>query len=108
MRCRWLLIAGFPAYSGVIGVAQTLHAASFGLYHAVSIYLVHRLFTGVHQGRGQALYSSLSFGAGGAAGSLVSGYLWKGVGPEAMFLLAAAASFTALVVAYRGIEVDDP
>jgi PPP family 3-phenylpropionic acid transporter len=103
---RWLLIAGFPAYSGVIGVAQTLHAASFGLYHAVSIYLVHRLFTGVHQGRGQALYSSLSFGAGGAAGSLVSGYLWKGVGPEAMFLLAAAVSFTALVVAYRGIEVD--
>jgi PPP family 3-phenylpropionic acid transporter len=101
---RWLLIAVFPAYSGVIGVAQTLHAASFGLYHAVSIYLVHRLFTGNHQGRGQALYSSLSFGAGGAAGSLVSGYLWKGIGPESMFLLAAAASFTALVVAYRGIE----
>jgi PPP family 3-phenylpropionic acid transporter len=103
---RWLLIAVFPAYSGVIGVAQTLHAASFGLYHAVSIYLVHRLFTGNHQGRGQALYSSLSFGAGGAAGSLVSGYLWKGIGPESMFLLAAAASFTALVVAYRGIEGD--
>jgi len=103
---RWLLIAVFPAYPVVIGVAQTLHAASFGLYHAVSIFLVHRLFTGTHQGRGQALYSSLSFGAGGAAGSLVSGYLWKGIGPEAMFLLAAAASFTALVVAYRGIEGD--
>jgi PPP family 3-phenylpropionic acid transporter len=103
---RWLLIAVFPAYPGVIGAAQTLHAASFGLYHAVSIYLVHRLFTGTHQGRGQALYSSLSFGAGGAAGSLASGYLWKGVGPEAMFLLAAAASFMALVVAYRGIKGD--
>jgi PPP family 3-phenylpropionic acid transporter len=90
----------------VIGVAQTLHAASFGLYHAVSIFLVHRLFTGTHQGRGQALYSSLSFGAGGATGSLLSGYLWKGIGPEAMFLLAAATSFTALVVAYRGIEGD--
>jgi PPP family 3-phenylpropionic acid transporter len=103
---RWLLIAVFPAYPGVIGVAQTLHAASFGLYHAVSIFLVHRLFTGIHQGRGQALYSSLSFGAGGAAGSLVSGYLWKGIGPEAMFLLAAAVSFTALVVVYRGIKGD--
>ena len=103
---RWLLIAVFPAYHGVIVVAQTLHAASFGLYHAVSIYLIHRLFTGTHQGRGQALYSSLSFGAGGAAGSLASGYLWKGVGPEAMFLLAAAASFMALVVAYRGIKED--
>lgn len=100
---RWLLIAAFPAHPGVIGVAQTLHAASFGLYHAVSIYLVHRLFTGSHQGRGQALYSSLSFGAGGAVGSLASGYLWRGIGPEAMFLLAAAASFTALIVAYRGV-----
>jgi PPP family 3-phenylpropionic acid transporter len=105
---RWLLIAVFPAYPGMIGLAQTLHAASFGLYHAVSIYLVHRLFTGTHQGRGQALYSSLSFGAGGAVGSLASGYLWKGVGPEAMFLLAAVASFTALIVVYRGIEVDYP
>ena len=105
---RWLLIAVFPAYPGMIGLAQTLHAASFGLYHAVSIYLVHRLFTGTHQGRGQALYSSLSFGAGGAVGSLASGYLWKGIGPEAMFLLAAVASFTALIVVYRGIEVDYP
>jgi PPP family 3-phenylpropionic acid transporter len=101
---RWLLIAAFPAYPGVIGAAQSLHAASFGLYHAVSIYLVHRLFTGTHQGRGQALYSSVSFGAGGAAGSLASGYLWRGVGPEAMFLFAAAASFTALIVAYRGVR----
>jgi PPP family 3-phenylpropionic acid transporter len=101
---RWLLIAGFPADPYVIGIAQTLHAASFGLYHAVSIYLVHRLFTGSHQGRGQALYSSLSFGAGGAAGSLISGYLWNGVGPQAMFLLAAAVSFTALIVAYRGVR----
>jgi PPP family 3-phenylpropionic acid transporter len=101
---RWLLIAAFPQYPAVIGAAQTLHAASFGLYHAVSIYLVHRLFTGSHQGRGQALYSSLSFGAGGAVGSLASGYLWRGAGPEAMFLLAAAASFTALIVASRGIR----
>ncbi len=103
---RWLLIAVFPAHLGMIGVAQSLHAASFGLYHAVSIYLVHRLFIGTHQGRGQALYSSLSFGAGGAVGSLASGYLWKGIGPEAMFLLAAAASLTALAVAYRGVKGD--
>jgi PPP family 3-phenylpropionic acid transporter len=101
---RWLLIAAFPGHPGLIGMAQTLHAASFGLYHAVSIYLVHRMFTGRHQGRGQALYSSLSFGAGGAAGSLASGYLWRGVGPEAMFLLAALASFMALIVAYRGVR----
>ncbi|MDH3561134.1 MAG: MFS transporter [Gammaproteobacteria bacterium] len=101
---RWLLIAVFAAYVPVILFAQTLHAASFGLYHAVAIYMIHTQFTGVHQGRGQALYSSLSFGAGGAAGSLVSGYLWTGINPEAMFLLAAVTSLCALAVVYRGIK----
>jgi PPP family 3-phenylpropionic acid transporter len=101
---RWLLIAGYADNWLIITLAQTLHAASFGLYHAVLIYLVHALFTGAHQGRGQALYSSLSFGAGGAAGSLVSGYLWTGIGPEAMFQLAAVASLCALLLVYRGIH----
>ena len=101
---RWLLIALFAAHVPVILFAQTLHAASFGLYHAVAIYMIHVLFTGAHQGRGQALYSSLSFGAGGAAGSLVSGYLWTGINPEAMFLLAAVTSLCALAVVYRGIK----
>ena len=103
---RWLLIAQFAANSVVIVIAQTLHAASFGLYHAVAIYLVHRLFTGSHQGRGQALYSSISFGAGGAIGSLASGYLWTGINPESMFLLAAVASLCALGVAYHGLKGD--
>jgi len=101
---RWLLVAGYADNWLVITLAQTLHAASFGLYHAVLIYLVHTLFTGAHQGRGQALYSSLSFGAGGAAGSLVSGYLWTGIGPEAMYQLAAVASLCALLLVYRGIH----
>jgi PPP family 3-phenylpropionic acid transporter len=101
---RWLLIVGFADSLTIMVIAQTLHAASFGLYHAVVIYLIHTLFTGAHQGRGQALYSSLSFGAGGAAGSLASGYLWNGVSPQAVFLLAAATSFIALAVVYGGIR----
>jgi PPP family 3-phenylpropionic acid transporter len=101
---RWLLIAGFAGSPTLIVFAQTLHAASFGLYHAVVIFMVHSLFVGVHQGRGQALYSSISFGAGGAAGSLVSGYLWSGVGSESMYLFAAVASLCALLLVYRGIR----
>ena len=103
---RWLLIAGFAGSAGVIVFAQTLHAASFGLYHVVAIYLIHSLFTGAHQGRGQALYSSVSFGAGGAAGVLASGYLWTSLGPESMYLFAAALSLSAFIVAYRGILTD--
>ncbi|MGB5338160.1 MAG: MFS transporter [Gammaproteobacteria bacterium] len=102
---RWLLIGGLADHPAVIICAQALHAASFGLYHAVAIYLVHTLFVGVHQGRGQALYSSLSFGAGGAVGSLASGYLWTGTGPQSMYLLAAAASLGALLIIARGMKV---
>ncbi|MGB5258930.1 MAG: MFS transporter [Gammaproteobacteria bacterium] len=101
---RWLLIAGFVDYPAVLVFAQSLHAASFGLYHAVAIFMIHRLFTGAHQGRGQALYSSISFGAGGAAGSLVSGYLWTGIDPQAMYLMAAAISLVATAVVYFGIR----
>jgi len=103
---RWLLIAGFADRLPVMVFAQTLHAASFGLYHAVAIFMVHRLFTGAHQGRGQALYSSVSFGAGGAVGSLLSGYLWTGMGAQAMYLLAAGASLAAVIVVFFGIRFD--
>lgn len=100
---RWLLIAYFVDNLAVLVFAQMLHAASFGVYHAVAITLIHKFFTGRHQGRGQALYSSLSFGAGGAVGSLYAGYLWgaAGGGATAAFAVAAAASAAALLVAWR-------
>jgi PPP family 3-phenylpropionic acid transporter len=101
---RWLLTAFYADNLAIITFSQILHAASFGLYHAVMIFLIHSLFTGAHQGRGQALYSSLSFGAGGAAGSLVSGYLWTGLGPQAMYLMAAACSLCAVCVVLFGVR----
>ncbi|MFN2309984.1 MAG: MFS transporter [Gammaproteobacteria bacterium] len=100
---RWLLIAGFADSLPVILFAQTLHAASFGIYHAVSIHLIHQFFIGRNQGRGQALYSSLSFGAGGAVGSLAAGYLWAGLGPEWTYVAAALVGALAWAVAYRGL-----
>jgi PPP family 3-phenylpropionic acid transporter len=101
---RWLLTAFYADNLIVITLSQTLHAASFGLYHAVMIFIIHSLFTGTHQGRGQALYSSISFGAGGAAGTLVSGYLWSGLGPQAMYLVAAAISLCAVAVVLFGVR----
>jgi len=101
---RWLLIALFVEQVWIMAFAQTLHAASFGVYHAVSIHLIHHLFTGRHQGRGQALYSSLSFGAGGAAGSLLAGYLWDGIGAQWTYILAAATAVLAGGIAWRGVE----
>jgi PPP family 3-phenylpropionic acid transporter len=101
---RWLLLAAFVDHLWVMILAQTLHAASFGMYHAVSIHFIHRLFQGRHQGRGQALYSSLTFGAGGAVGSLLAGYLWVGVGAQWMYVAAALAGLAATWSAWRGIH----
>ncbi|MDH5484091.1 MAG: MFS transporter [Gammaproteobacteria bacterium] len=103
---RWLLIGFFVDVFGLILLAQLLHAASFGLYHAVSIELFHRLFKGKYQGRGQALYSSVSFGAGGAVGSFISGLLWDRMSPEFIFTLAAASALLAFFISWRFIRFD--
>ncbi len=101
---RWLLIACFVENVFILLIAQCLHAATFGVYHAVAIQYIHREFKGVHQGRGQALYSSISFGAGLALGSLISGYLWDSVGSMHTFLFAAALSAIGIIIAWFGLK----
>lgn len=96
---RWILTAWFVDNPWILTVSQTMHAATFGLYHAVAIYYFHHYFTGKLQGRGQALYSSISFGAGGALGSLISGYSWDILGSTATYLIASGGVFIGVIVA---------
>jgi PPP family 3-phenylpropionic acid transporter len=96
---RWLLIAGLVESLAVLLFAQVLHAASYGLFHAAAIDLIHRLFPGRVQGRGQALYSSMSFGLGGSLGSLASGYVWEGLGGAWTYVFGSALAFAALACA---------
>jgi len=103
---RWVLIAFFVEQTSIIIFAQLLHAASFGLFHAISISLFHRYFVGKHQGRGQALYASVSFGAGGALGSLFSGFSWEYLGSTNSFLVSAVAAFVAIVITYAYIHTN--
>ncbi|EXJ14374.1 MFS transporter [Imhoffiella purpurea] len=98
---RWFAIGACVDLLAVQIGAQLLHAASFGTFHAAAIHLVHHLFPGRTQGRGQALYNSLSFGAGGAAGSLVGGLLWSDYGPVLTFGVGSAVSALGLVIAVR-------
>ncbi len=104
---RWYLIGHFIDELAVVLFAQVLHAASFGLYHAVSIELFHRLFRGRHQGRGQALYSSISFGAGGAVGSYLSGLVWDASSPQFIFNMAALAALLGFLISWRFIFLQD-
>lgn len=96
---RWLLIGQFPESLIMLTVAQTLHAASFGAFHAGAMQIVHRFFTGRHQHRGQAIYSSVSFGAGGVVGSIYSGYVWTAWGPSWTYGIAAMLAVLAFTSA---------
>lgn len=98
---RWLLIGAYVENLAIVIFSQCLHAASFGLYHAVAIELFHRNFKGRLQGRGQALYSAISFGAGGAVGTLLSGAYWESWSPQTIFSVAAIASFLALLITLK-------
>ena len=99
---RWLIIALAPMNLPLMLMAQLLHAATFGVYHAVAIQLIHTYFTG-HQGKGQALYSSVSFGAGGAFGSLYAGYTWDIFGSTITFVIASLVSLLGAYIAYKKI-----
>lgn len=100
---RWVIVALFPMSMPLMLLAQLFHAASFGLYHAVAIQLIHQYFVGKNQGKGQALYSSVSFGAGGAIGSLYAGYTWEYLGTTVTFMIAAFVSLLAAYIAYKKI-----
>jgi len=104
---RWLLIGSFVDSLLMVIFAQCLHAASFGLYHAVAIELFHQNFKGKLQGRGQALYSAISFGAGGAVGTLLSGAYWDTYSPQIIFGVAAAASFAAFLIVLKFTNLEN-
>ncbi len=101
---RWLLIAWGVEQISWLLTAQLLHAATFGATHIVAIHLIHRYFQGRNQVRGQALYSSVSFGAGGIIGSLYGGQLWESQGAEAVYIIAAILSLVALFVAWQWVD----
>ncbi|MCW8935407.1 MAG: MFS transporter [Gammaproteobacteria bacterium] len=104
---RWLLIGSYVDNLLMIIFAQCLHAASFGLYHAVAIELFHQKFKGKLQGRGQALYSAISFGAGGAVGTLLSGAYWDTYSPQLIFGAAATTSFVALLIVLKFTNLEN-
>ena len=101
---RWLLIGFYVDELAMLFLAQFIHAFSFGVFHAVGISLVHEYFTGSHQGRGQALYSSMSYGAGVAVGSLISGMVWDLWGPSVLFVFASCCTLLALVIVWRFVQ----
>ncbi len=102
---RWWLIAEFVESVAILVFAQCLHAASFGSAHAAAVESIRRFFT-AHHGQGMALYSGLSFGAGGALGAVLSGYAWD-ISPAQCFWVASGAAALAAIIAWRYFETPD-
>jgi len=97
---RYLAIAWAVEWLALIVVAQLLHAATFGSFHAAALAAVHRVFPPQAHARGQTLFSSLGYGAGGAAGALLAGWAWEASGPGLAFSLCAIAALAGLLFAY--------
>jgi PPP family 3-phenylpropionic acid transporter len=95
---RFLLIGWLVQSPIALVSAQVMHAATFGAYHAAAIGLIHRWFQGAHQAKGQALYTALSFGAGGTLGGFASGLAWAAHGAAFTYTLAALAAALGLVL----------
>ncbi|NHC06174.1 MFS transporter [Azonexus fungiphilus] len=103
---RFLLMGWAVASVGAMVFVQLLHGLTFGAYHASAIAAVNQWFPGKSQGRGQALYSSLSFGAGGLLGALVSGWTWDDWGAGWSFSLGAAFALAGFLLVWRWVGDD--
>jgi PPP family 3-phenylpropionic acid transporter len=95
---RFLLIGWAVDVVTLLLLAQVLHALTFGSYHAASVGLVHQFFQGRHQARGQALFGSITYGAGGMLGGLASGPIWQHWGPSALYTFSAAMALIGLLL----------
>lgn len=86
-------------------VAQSLHAATFGSFHAATVEVVAQFFNGRHQAKGQAIYNSVTYGLGGAIGGITGGYALQGLGGQLTFLLAAAFPLIGFAVIAFGLKL---
>jgi PPP family 3-phenylpropionic acid transporter len=98
---RFLAIGWLPGELWIVLLAQLAHAATFGSFHAASVAAVHRVFPEHAQARGQTLFSSVSYGAGAAAGLLLAGWAWAGGGAPLAFSVAAGAALVGAFLAHR-------
>lgn len=103
---RWMLLGCCVDNPALLVFAQLLHAATFGSTHVAAIHFVHRYFCGASKGRGQALYSSMSFGLGGMIGSYTSGELWGRYSAESVYYSSAFLCFCAFLIAWWRLKND--
>ena len=100
---RFLIIGWAVDSLVLLLLAQVMHGATFGAYHAAAVAALNRWFPAGHQARVQAIYGSVSFGAGGIIGNLFSGYGWGAWGPAITYSVGAGFAAVGLLLVWRGM-----
>jgi PPP family 3-phenylpropionic acid transporter len=88
-------------------IAQSLHAATFGSFHAASVEVISQFFNGRHQARGQAIYNSVAYGIGGTIGGILGGYSLQYLGGQQTFMLSAIFPLLGLLVIGLGLKLNN-
>jgi MFS transporter, PPP family, 3-phenylpropionic acid transporter len=83
-----------------ITLLQASHAFTFAAHHTAIMNKMHEWFSQNQQSQAQAFFVASVYGAGGATGTFVAGWLWASLGPAWAFYGAAIASAMALLFAY--------
>lgn len=100
---RFVLLAGYVDVLWWILIAQLLHGATFGAHHVATASALSQWFPARMQGRVQALYGSMSFGAGGMLGAYLGGLTWQTLGAAPTYLLAAVCALAGWGVILWGL-----
>ena len=101
---RWLMIGWLTHSFYWLVAAQLLNGITFGASHVVGVHLVRQYFGIRYQGRGQAIFSSTSFGLGGMLGSFLSGYYWEKFEPEIIYSMMAGGCFLAFLLSFWAVK----
>lgn len=95
---RWAVIGSLADSVVALVLAQLIHAFSFGVAHAASVEFIRQHFTGGTQGRGQAILSSVCYGAGGVMGFWLAGASWQWLGAQPSFAISAGMALAGAVL----------
>lgn len=101
---RWAALAAWPDQPVLVFGTQTLHLASFGIFHLCSVAFAQSLFPPGALARGQSLLGSVGYGLGGMTGALGAGWLWQHAGSRAPYAAAALVVICAIGVAALGLR----
>ncbi len=97
---RWWATGLWPDTLAVMLLAQASHALNFGAFFAAAMQLLARFFPGRMNGHGQGVFYGLSSGAGGVAGALLAGQLWR-FGGHVAFIASGFIALAAALIAWR-------